>query len=453
MMSRRAYTMQSTVADLTAAMKKAGVARGYVHHDEKSDRPKASHPIFQPIADFMLKDKVDYKRHEAFFFQLSPSSGCLMGAALWNTTRGQGCGGVRFRTYDSVEGMVRDGLRLSIGMGRKSALAGLWWGGGKGLIVKPEGGAWNDSKREALMRDYGAFLTSLRGCYVSAEDVGTFESDMNVIYSRSRFITCVSPKLGGSGNPSVPTALGVVRGMEGALDHMGMGSLKGKSVAIQGLGNVGEALVGFLLDHGVARIVGSDISADTVARVQAKYGNRAGVSLSFRAESGDDVNTVLYEDVDIVSPCGFGGVINAHTVPRIKAKIVAGAANNQLLNPADDYGMQARGITYVPDFVLNRLGIVNCADEQFGRVGDLGDYMRDPAIARHLGREWENSVFVITKAVLAAAAKDGVSPNASAEKLADHFCTQPHPIWGRRTRAIIDSLVRDGWETVNVKSG
>jgi len=170
-----------------------------------------------------------------------------MGAALWRTTRGQGCGGVRLRTYDDFEEYVNDGLRLAQGMGRKSGLAGLWWGGGKGVIAVPKNSAGEydltPTARHGLLNAYGSFMTSLRGCYVGAEDVGICVDDVDMVFEKTRFTTCISPELGGSGNPSVPTAHGIVASMEGALAFAEMGDLEGKTVAIQGLGNVGGAMV------------------------------------------------------------------------------------------------------------------------------------------------------------------------------------------------------------------
>jgi glutamate dehydrogenase (NAD(P)+) len=194
------------------------------------------------------------------FVQVAPETGVLQAAFVHRTCRGQGAGGVRFWRYATVGDFLRDGLRLARGMTLKNALAGLWWGGGKGVMAKGTGtseGASADRRR--IYEEYGDFITSIQGCYVTAEDVGTSVEDMAAVFSRTRFTTCIPPALGGSGNPSVPTARGVVRGMEAALAHLGLGTLEGKTVAVQGLGHVGEPLVRFLLEKGVARILGSDI--------------------------------------------------------------------------------------------------------------------------------------------------------------------------------------------------
>jgi glutamate dehydrogenase/leucine dehydrogenase len=271
-----------------------------------------------------------------------------------------------------------------------------------------------------------------------------------IVFSKTRFTTCISPSLGGSGNPSVPTALGVKVSMEGALhalhgmQQVASPSLEGKVVAVQGLGNVGFALVGYLLEAGVKRVIGADISEKRVADALAQYDDTGKVY--FRVESRDTPvqDSILSEECDILSPCGFGGILNANTVPHIKAKIVCGAANNQLLDSREDYGMSERGITYVPDFVCNRMGIVNCANEQYGSVGEMGS-SKDPMIARHLDHQWEHSVFTITDSVIHNAHKHGTSTDAAARIMADQYAQQEHPVMGHRTADIIRSLEEDGW--------
>jgi glutamate dehydrogenase/leucine dehydrogenase len=232
--------------------------------------------------------------------------------------------------------------------------------------------------------------------------------------------------------------------MEGALAFAGMGDLTGKTVAIQGLGNVGGAAVGFLLDKGVARVIGSDVDPVRVAAAAA-LGDRVDARLVPPNADAETNNAILSEVCDIVSPCGFGGILNETTVPTIQAKIVCGAANNQLQDPVNDYGMQKMGILYVPDFVANRMGIVNCANEQYGRVGSLSD-MEDPSISRHFDPSWENSLFNIVHTVLGDAAKNNITTVEAANTLSDALSREEHPIWGGdRSRAIIKSVLADGW--------
>jgi leucine dehydrogenase len=394
---------------------------------------KASHPALEPLARFLREDRRDFDQHEGIFVQLAPETGVLQAAFIHRTCRGQGAGGVRFWRYSNVEDFLRDGLRLAKGMTLKNALAGLWWGGGKGVMAQGTGtSAGISANRRRIYEEYGDFITSIQGCYVTAEDVGTSVEDMAAVFSRTRFTTCIPPALGGSGNPSVPTARGVVRGMEAALAHLGLGTLAGKTVAVQGLGHVGEPLAGFLREKGVARIVGSDIDpARQLPGVEVRI-----------VERGD--NSILFEKADIVAPCATGGVLGPATIPHIKAPIVCGAANNQLEDPErDDLMLQERGILYLPDFLVNRMGIVNCADEQYGFVEP------DPRVEAHLGTpegdEWENSVYNLSLSVLDEARRTGRPPARVALDLAEQRSRELHPVWGHRGAEIIRSLVRNGW--------
>lgn len=189
--------------------------------------------------------------------------------------------------------------------------------------------------------------------------------DVDLVFERTRFTTCISPAFGGSGNPSIPTAAGVVQAMAAAVDFLGMGTLQGKRIAIQGVGNVGLPLIEFLLDHEPAAIIASEANLDRVNIARSLITPDRRVKL-VHAEDGDD--SILFEDVDILAPCAFGGVLSSDVISRLNTKIVCGAANNQLLDPNDDSAFLDKGITYVPDFVANRMGIVNCANEQVSGV-------------------------------------------------------------------------------------
>jgi leucine dehydrogenase len=415
------------------------VCRFYLVWDPDAGRVRASHPALEPLARFLEADRRDFDRHEGIFGAVAPESGVLQAAVVHRTCRGQAAGGVRFWRYDTVEDFLRDGLRLARGMTLKNALAGLWWGGGKGLIARETGAAADPAARRRIYEEYGELITGLRGCYVTAEDVGTSVDDMAAVFSRTRFTTCIPPALGGSGNPSVPTARGVVRGMEAALVHRGLGGLAGKTVAVQGLGHVGEPLIGFLRDKGVARVVGSDIDPSRREDLLRKLPPSTGWDLEIRiAARGDD--SILAEPADILAPCATGGVLNPRTIPTVRAGIICGAANNQLEDPErDDVLLQERGILYLPDFLVNRMGIVNCADEQYGSVED------DPRVEAHLGDEWENSVYNLSLAVLAEADRTGRPPARVALDLAERRSFELHPLWGHRGAAIIRSLVRNGW--------
>ncbi len=423
--------------DFIAFLRREKIRRFYFVYDPKDQRVRSSHPQLQPLAEFIGNDRRDFAAHEGLFFQVTEQHNILQGAFIHRTCRGQAAGGVRYWTYDKVEDYLRDGLRLAKGMTHKNALAGLWWGGGKGVIARrPDVDPDDPEIRKSIYSEYGLFISSLRGCYVTAEDVGTTVDDIANVFSRTRFTTCIPEEWGGSGNPSIPTARGVVSAMEASLAFLGMGELEGKTVAIQGMGNVGGPLIRFLFEKGVEKIVACDIDA---RQAEALRRASAGLDLDIRTVScGDD--SIFREECDIFSPNATGAILNPRTIPLLKAKIVCGAANNQLEDgDRDDRLLLERGITYVPDFLANRMGIVNAANEQYGYVSD------DPLFERHLSRDWEHSVFRTTLRVLEESKKTGVPTGRISVELAEKLSLEPHPIFGHRGRQIIDSLVADRW--------
>ncbi|UCG87914.1 MAG: Glu/Leu/Phe/Val dehydrogenase [Gemmatimonadota bacterium] len=432
--------LQISPQELVRLLRSQGISRFHLVYDAASGAMSASHPQLQPLADFVVGDKRDFTEHEGAFFQVSRMYETLQGAFVHRTRRGAAAGGVRYWTYDTVEDYLRDGLRLAVGMTMKNALAGLWWGGGKGVMARnPEVERDDPEARASLYREYGEFMTRLKGCYVTAEDVGTSVEDMAQIFSKTRFTTCIPPALGGSGNPSVPTARGVIAGMEAALEFRGESTLEGKTVAVQGMGHVGEPLIGYLLDKGVAKVIGSDIDAELIGRVKQVF---AGKNLEARLVEHDDVS-ILGTECDIVSPCATGATLNPRSIPTIKARIVCGAANNQLEDgERDDEALEDRRITYVPDFLTNRMGIVTCADEGAGYVTN------DPMIERHLTRDWEYSIYNLTLKVLETSRSTGQPPGKVALEMANALSLEINPIYGHRGQQIIDSLVADRWYEV-----
>jgi glutamate dehydrogenase/leucine dehydrogenase len=402
-----------------------------------ADGVSASHPELDGLADWMVADQRDYLGHEAVLLATGAETGALFATFVHKTRRGQGAGGARHWPYESVESLMRDGLRLALGMGRKNALAGLWWGGGKAILSRQPGERWRDDDyRRVLYREFGDFITSLRGIYVTAADAGTYTKDMLDVFARTRHTTCIPPELGGSGDPSHPTARGVVCAMQAALDVLGHDSVAGKTVAMQGTGKVGGYMIDELLALDVGRVVATEISAARVDELTAKYD---GLPVSIRAvELGD--TSIFAEPCDVFAPNALGGVLNPETIPRLQTKLVCGAANNQLLDDARDMAaLDERGITYVPDFLCNRMGIVNCANEQYGSLP------HDPAIERHLGREWEHSIDAVTRRVMGRSQGEGIPTATAANRLADEAAEQLHPIWGHRGRSILAALLEEGW--------
>ena len=424
--------------ELVNYLKEKGITRFYFVYDEKTGGVISSHPELQELADFINSDKRDFQKHEGMFFRISREYDTLLGAFVHRTNRGQAAGGVRYWAYNTVEDYMRDGMRLAKGMTHKNALAGLWWGGGKGVMAyNPDVEKYDPKIRHALYCEYGELMTSLKGCYVTAEDVGTNVKDMGDIFSKTRFTTCISPVLGGSGNPSIPTARGVVMGMEAAVDFLGLGGLEGKIIAVQGMGNVASPLIKFLFEKNVKKIIATDINPDVVERAKKEFeGKNLEASLT-----GYGDNSILSVECDIVSPCATGAIINPTTIPQIKAKIICGAANNQLEDPErDDISVSQKGLVYVPDFLTNRMGIVNCANEQYGYV------QNDPFIERHLEKDWEYSVYQTTLKVLEEAKNTGNPTGKVAVELADKLSLEDHPVFGHRGEQIIKTLVEEYWE-------
>jgi leucine dehydrogenase len=261
-------------------------------------------------------------------------------------------------------------------------------------------------------------------------------ADIAHVFSRTRFTTCIPEDWGGSGNPSVPTARGVVCGVEAALEFLRMGDLRGKTVAVQGTGNVGGPLIRFLFEKGVRKITACDIDPQLA---EAVLKESAGRNIEVRTVSCAD-DSIFEEDCDIFSPNATGAILNPRTIPLLRAKIVCGAANNQLEDAVrDDPLLFNRGIVYVPDFLVNRMGIVNAANEQYGYVSN------DPLFERHLSRDWEHSIFQTALRVLRRSVETGEPTGRIAVELADRLSLEPHPIFGHRGRLIIDSLVKDRW--------
>ncbi len=423
--------------DFIQYLKKENVRKFYFIFDDYQQKLIASHQVLQPIADYFTNDKRDFVQHEGWFCKISDELDMMHGAFIHRTNRGQAAGGVRYWSYDTIEDYFRDGLRLATGMTFKNALAGLWWGGGKGVIAhNPKYNKQDTAIRKIVYWEYGAFISSLNGCYVTAEDVGTSLEDMTNVFSRTRFTTCIPQVFGGSGNPSVPTAKGVISGMEAALQFLEMGTLEDKTAAVQGLGHVGEPLIEFLFQKKVKRIIGTDINPDNIKNVKNKF---TGKNLECRLVDKNDIS-IFSEECDIFSPNATGAILNSKTIPLLNAKIICGAANNQLEDmPRDGKLLFEKGIVYVPDFLTNRMGIVTCANEQYGYINN------DPLIELHFSKEWEHSIYNRTKQVLGESEEKQKPTSEIALKLAGKLSKVNHPIFGHRGKDIIKSLVENKW--------
>lgn len=417
-----------TVQDFAALMDEKKIRRAYLMFENGSF--VLSHAALRPLQAFFELSH-DFADHEAVFIARDPAIDTIFTAFVHDTRRGLAQGGLRIAPYANMADLMSDGLRLSQGMTRKNALAGLPWGGGKGIIPLPahvpsvEKFMEYTEERQELFMSYGRFVASLGGVYYTAEDMGTGTSDMNTLLSQNRFTTCIGADRGGSGNPSRYTARGVFRAIQAAWGSLtGSEDLRGVRVAIQGVGNVGSPLLEILHDAG-CRLSVADVGPKALAAVREKYPDVTIV---------DPPDGIFDVEADIFSPCARGEQLNEKTIPRLKVRMVCGAANNQLREPNDAEELARRGILYVPDYLCNRMGIVNCADEWRGYLEE------DVRLAAE-------QVYVDTLRVVRQAERLRISTAKAADTLADVAAAELHPLIGHRGRRLLDHLVRSRWAT------
>ncbi|WP_010093173.1 branched-chain amino acid dehydrogenase [Ornithinibacillus scapharcae] len=297
---------------------------------------------------FNMMELDDY---EQLVFCQDKNSGLKAIIAIHDTTLGPALGGTRMWTYDSEEEAIIDAMRLAKGMTYKNAAAGLNLGGGKTVII----GDPRKDKNPEMFRAFGRYIQGLNGRYITAEDVGTTVEDMDLIHMETDFVTGISPEFGSSGDPSPVTAYGIYKGMKAAaLEAFGDDSLDGKTVAVQGVGSVAYTLCQHLHEEG-ANLIVTDINKAAANRAVEDFGARA-----------VDPNDIYDVDCDIYAPCALGATINDDTLPRIKAKVIAGSANNQLKTSEHGDILFEKGIVYAPDYVINAGGVINVADELNG---------------------------------------------------------------------------------------
>jgi leucine dehydrogenase len=293
--------------------------------------------------------KVTEMGHEQVIYFNDPSCNLKAIVAIHDTTLGPALGGTRMWSYKTEADALEDVLRLSKGMTYKAAISGLNLGGGKAVII----GDPKRDKSEALFRSYGRLIESLNGRYITAEDVNITVDDIEQIFLETNMVTGVAQMYGGSGNPAPYTALGVFRGMEASCFKVfGTRSLKGKTVAVQGVGAVGFELSKLLIEAG-AKIVYTDIGEENLKRMKEAF------------PQANYVNPDEIFDVacDIYSPCALGASINDQTIPKLKCKIVCGCANNQLKDERHGLELKNKGILYAPDYLINAGGLMNVSIE------------------------------------------------------------------------------------------
>lgn len=305
----------------------------------------AGSPESIPSSLFGLPDQAP---HERVLLAADPVTGLKAILAVHSTARGPAFGGCRFWSYDNELAALNDALRLSQGMSLKNALANLPFGGGKAVIIKPAG----SFDRPALFAAFGRAVQSLDGAYITAEDVGTTTADMLGMQAHTQFVSGIPREGAFGGDPSPKTAYGVFVSIdEGVKRVLGRASLDGVRVALQGLGAVGWHLAEYLHQAG-AKLVVADVDAAKVERARAQFGAQA-----------VGIADILSAVVDVLAPCALGAVLNAQSIPALRARLVAGAANNQLATAADGDALQARGISYLPDYLVNAGGIISVARE------------------------------------------------------------------------------------------
>lgn len=335
--------------------------------------------------------------HEQVVYFSDPSCGLKAIVAIHDTTLGPALGGTRMWPYATEQEALEDVLRLSKGMTYKAAVSGLNLGGGKGVII----GDPKVDKSEALFRSYGRYIESLNGRYITAEDVNIRVEDVEHVYTETSYVVGVARIHGGSGNPAPYTALGVFRGMQAtAAKTWGDKSLKGKTVAIQGVGAVGYEL-GILLRDDGANILFTDISKENIERFQAAVETAKFVEL-------DDIYSV---DCDVFAPCALGGAINDKTIPQLKAKIVCGAANNQLDENRHGLTLKEKNILYAPDYLINAGGLMNVSIEFEGWSDDKSRRMID-------------TIYDTSLKVFETSDKEGISCNQAADLVAERRIEQ-----------------------------
>ena len=338
-------------------------------------------------------DRTDHLKdagHEQVVFCQDQASGLRAIIAIYSTALGPALGGTRFYPYADEAAALTDVLKLSKAMAYKAACSGVDLGGGKAVIM----GDPATMKSEALLRAYGRMVESLGGRYYTACDVGTYVQDMDVIARESQYVTGRSPEHGGAGDSAVLTAYGVFQSMRAAAQvAFGAATLDGRSVAVEGVGKVGLHLVEHLVEDG-ATVVVSDVNPAAVERA---------VALGARAATVAELPSL---DVDVYAPCALGSSLSDALMETLRARVVCGAANNQLAHPGIEKVLADNGVLYAPDYVANAGGLIQVADEIEGF-----SFERAKAKATR--------IFDTTLEVFRLADAEGVPPAVAADRLAE----------------------------------
>lgn len=335
--------------------------------------------------------QLSFDNHEQIVFCNDKDTGLKAIIGIHSTILGPALGGTRMWPYANEWEALNDVLRLSRGMTFKAAITGLNLGGGKAVIM----GNSKTQKSPELMKRFASFVHSLGGKYITAEDVGMETSDMDLIKGVTPYVTGISKELGGAGNPSPVTAYGVYIGLKAGVRHrFGSDKLEGLKIVVQGVGHVGETLVSYLVADG-AEVMVTDIDKELLELVSKKYG--------VKVYMGEDIFT---EEMDVYAPCALGATLNGESISKLTAKVVAGAANNQLANE-EEHGklLMKKGIIYAPDFVINAGGIINV-------YAELEGYSR-----KEIKRKTEN-IYNTALEIFAHSEATGCTPHVAALNIA-----------------------------------
>lgn len=333
----------------------------------------------------------EYDQHEEIVFINEPAAGLRAIIAIHSTKLGPALGGCRMWPYEKESDAIRDVLRLSRGMTHKSAILDCSLGGGKSVII----GDPFKEKTPQLLQAMGRWINTLEERYIVGEDIGTNPSDMKEIRSETRCVSCLRKEDGGYGDPAPLTALGVFSAMRAGIEHsFGSGSFDGLRVAIQGMGNVGTNLCQLLHDAGATLTV-SDVNADRLQHVADEFGAEV--------VEPDDIYTV---DAQVFAPCAMGAILNDTTIPVLKARVIAGAANNQLDATRHGEMLAERDITYMPDYVTNGGGLVSCAAEWYRSAAD--------DVPKRVEQIYDTSLLILERA-----AADGTTTANAADSIAE----------------------------------
>jgi len=348
--------------------------------------------VLSQFDEHSVFSKLERSGHQKVVYCSDPDTGLRAIIAIHDTTLGPALGGTRMFAYKTEIEALNDVLRLSRSMTYKAAITGLNLGGGKAVII----GDSRIDKSEALMRRFGRFIENLNGSFITAEDVGTNPKDMEYIRMETKHVTGIPESIGGSGDPSPVTARGVFMGIKATVkEFFGNDNLAGKSIAVQGIGQVGENLVGLLRNEN-AKVYISDINEERLRQVAQKYGAEA-IS-----------NNNLFDlDIDIYAPCALGSTVNTETINRLKCSIIAGSANNQLADE-EVHGkmLLEKGILYAPDYLINAGGLINCYSE-------IAGFNKKKTL------QMAENIYEATRRVLKKSKEENIPTHEAANKIAE----------------------------------